>query len=244
MKERSVIILLIIVFSVCLCLSLNNISENIMLTHKSVTSVFTSDTVIIDAGHGGEDGGAVAPDGTMEKDINLSICNKLALVFELFDIDYILIRNADCSVGDNSLNTIRQRKNSDILKRFEIINNTPNSVLLSIHQNFFSVEKYYGTQVFYAPDCDISYNLAMCLQNSIAGNLQPENKRKIKESNKSIYLLYNALRPSVLVECGFLSNSDELSKLKNEQYQCQLAYFITSGLVEFFYSQKENVYGK
>lgn len=243
MKECAVIILSVIIFSVCLFYSINNITANVAATFEPVGLSTEIKTVILDAGHGGEDGGAVASDGTQEKDINLSIVNKIATLFDIFDIDYILTRNSDCSIGDNSLDTIRKRKNSDILKRFEIVNKTPGSLLLSIHQNTFSVEKYFGTQVFFAPGSKDSKDLALSLQHKIADNLQTDNKRKIKESNKSIYLLYNASRPSVMIECGFLSNYNELSKLKNDQYQCQLAYFITSGLLEFLNFQKENAYG-
>lgn len=237
MKKRLIIICSVLIFSLLAHVIINQISANIVTAFNN-----NSDNVIVilDAGHGGEDGGAVAEDGTEEKMLNLSISRKIALLFDIFDIDYIVTRDGDYSIGDNSLDTIRKRKNSDIQKRFSIVNETPDSILLSIHQNMFSVEKYSGAQVFYAPDCDSSEILAKYIQDSIVSGIQPENNRKIKPSNESIYLLYNAKRPSVLVECGFLSNSAELELLKTDSYQCKIAYFITCGLIDYLVYIKGN----
>lgn len=237
MREIAAVSSIVILFSVCCYLILGRVSENISDTFNS--EVPGHSIVVLDAGHGGEDGGAVAFDGTEEKNLNLAVCQKLEALFAVFDIDYVCVRDSDRSVGDISLDTIRQRKVSDIKKRFDIINSYDNSLLLSIHQNMFTDEKYSGLQVFYAPSDVLSEMLAECIQSSVTEGLQPENKRKIKESNKSIYLLYNAKRPSVLVECGFLSNKEELEKLKSQSYQCQLAYFITSGLTDFLLKLKE-----
>ncbi len=239
MKEFSVIVSIILIFSACAYFIINKVSDNVALTVDAVSQAADDVTVILDAGHGGEDGGAVAYDGTEEKNINLEITKKISALFDLFDIKYVMIRETDCSIGDLSLDTIRERKASDIKKRFEIVNTTENSILLSIHQNMYSVEKYSGLQVFYAPGCDQSELLADCIQDVTISALQPDNTRKIKESNKSIYLLYNAEKPSVLVECGFMSNFEELNKLKSDEYQCRLAYFITSGFIKYLLSSKE-----
>ncbi|MBR3767890.1 MAG: N-acetylmuramoyl-L-alanine amidase [Clostridia bacterium] len=238
MKECAVTILSIIVFSVCIFLGINQIEKNISETVNSYNKSQFDNTVILDAGHGGEDGGAVAFDGTLEKDINLEICSAISLFFDIFGINYINIRTEDISVGDTTLETIKERKASDIYKRYDIINTTENSILLSIHQNMFSVEKYSGTQVFYAKSVDSSKNLAQCIQSSVVSSLQNNNKRSIKEGDKSIYLLYNAKRPSVLVECGFMSNMEELALLNNFEYRTKISYFIVSGLLEYLLSQK------
>ena len=97
----------------------------------------------------------------------------------------------------------------------------------------FSVEKYSGTQVFYAPEDEDSARLAQIIQNTVRENLQHDNTRKTKAADKSIYLLYNAKRPSVMIECGFLSNMNELELLKNESYQLKLAYFFSKAITEF-----------
>ena len=190
-------------------------------------------TVILDAGHGGEDSGAVAADGTLEKDINLTISNMIASYFELFGVNYIPVRTFDTSVGDECYHTIRERKRSDILNRFALINETPQSVLLSIHQNYYSEPRYNGTQVFYSANNDDSKSLAVFIRKAVCEALQPGNKREIKPSDNSIYLLYHAKTASVMVECGFISNPDELRLLCSEAYESKLSYFITKGLINF-----------
>lgn len=238
MKEYVSLIIAILVFASAIFIGTNIIEANIIDTINTVSKNSINATIVLDAGHGGEDGGAVAFDNTVEKDLNLQITKKIALFFELFDIEYFMIRNDDSSVGNTNLETIRKRKASDILKRMEIVNSYENSILLSIHQNKFSIEKYRGVQVFYTENDDESCKIAQSIQNSVTSALQPENNRKIMSGDKSIYLLYNAKRPSVLVECGFMSNPSELESLKNTAYQSQLAYFIVMGMIDYFNSIK------
>lgn len=232
MKEFLSVMSVLIIFSVSVYFLCGEIKDNIAQT-VSLLNEDDNYTVILDAGHGGEDGGCVAYDDTLEKDINLAISEDVALFFDLFGIRYVQIRTEDISVGDNSLKTVKERKTSDILHRYDVVNSYGNSILLSIHQNMYSVEKYKGTQVFYSPNDTASQMLAECIQASIRTNLQPDNDRKVKASGDSIYLLYKAQRPSVMVECGFFSNMSELGKLKNKAYQCQMAYFITKGLINY-----------
>lgn len=187
--------------------------------------------VILDAGHGGEDGGAIAPDGTPEKDLNLRISSMIASYFELFGVPYTAVRQEDVAVGDLSLPTVRERKTSDIHTRYALVNDTPGAILLSIHQNRFSDPRYSGTQVFYAPDAEGSAVIAESIQRVVVNLLQPDNTRKIKPSGDSIFLLYRAEKPSVLVECGFLSNPEELSDLKDPSYQAALSFAITKGFL-------------
>ena len=221
----------IIILSVPVFFVVHNRGEANLKMVLSENASASAYTVILDAGHGGEDGGAVAPDGTPEKDINLSIANMIADYFDLFGISYIPVRKTDCSVGDLTLGTVKARKTSDIMTRYSLVNNTPDSVLLSIHQNQFKQSKYRGTQVFFAPGDQTSERIANAIQKAVVGNLQPENKREVKASGDSIYLLYHAKRPSVLVECGFLSNPEELSELKNKEYMSKLSFFIIEGLI-------------
>lgn len=232
MKEFLSVISVLIIFSVSVYFLCGEIKDNIAQT-VSLLNEDDNYTIILDAGHGGEDGGCVAYDDTLEKDVNLAISEDVALFFDIFGIKYVQIRTEDISVGDNSLKTVKERKTSDILHRYDVVNSYGNSILLSIHQNMYSVEKYKGTQVFYSPNDTASQTLAECIQSSIRTNLQPDNDRKVKASGDSIYLLYKAQRPSVMVECGFFSNMSELEKLKNKTYQCQMAYFITKGLINY-----------
>ncbi len=233
MNDFAAIIVSVLLFCVCIFAVVKQTEKNIVSVIGAESSDFKENIFILDAGHGGEDGGAVAYDGTLEKDLNLTMCNNISLYFDIFGIDYVIIRDGDYSVGDTSLETIRKRKASDIYKRFEIINSYENSVLLSIHQNMFSVEKYSGTQVFYDGKFDESEELSKILQFTFKNTLQPDNNRSIKTTDKSIYLLYEAQRPSVMVECGFMSNLSELSRLKDAEYQSQFSYFLTKGIIQY-----------
>lgn len=190
--------------------------------------------IIIDVGHGGEDGGAVAEDGTLEKDLNLSISTYLYQYFREQNFDTIILRTEDVALGDQNLSTIRERKRSDLQKRVEIMNSYPNSVTISIHQNKFEQRKYSGTQVFYSVNDANSVKLAESIRTSIVKDLQPDNKRETKPATESIYVLNHAQYTAVLVECGFVSNSDELAKLKDTDYQKKLAYEIFSGFLEYY----------
>lgn len=213
------------------------------------SSVYASDftdtqiTVIIDAGHGGEDGGAVAKDGTLEKNLNLCITEKTKILFNLFGIRYITTRNTDKSVGNNKLKSIKERKISDIHTRYELINNTSNSVLLSIHMNKYPDSQYSGLQVFYAPKSNESEFLAQIIQNNTKQLMQPDNDRQIKATNGSVYLLDKAIRPSVLVECGFISNEKELELLKDKVYQAKISYLLTKSILAYRYENKKGYYG-
>lgn len=188
---------------------------------------------IVDAGHGGMDGGTSAADGTMEKDINLSISRKLNSLLIASGYKTVMLRNDDALIGDNSLSTIRARKVSDIRKRLEIAESYPESILISIHQNYYSVPKYSGTQVFYSTNSPKSIILAQSIQDSVVNKLQPDNNRKIKPIGSNIYLLYNCTIPAVMVECGFLSNKNEAEMLKTDSYQTQMALSIMQGILDY-----------
>ena len=189
---------------------------------------------VLDAGHGGEDGGAVAPDGTNEKEINLRMERTLAALFVLYGVPFIETRTEDTAIGDNTLRTVGERKRSDILKRYQIVNDTTGSILLSIHQNQYWQPQYNGTQVFYSAAFEEAKTLAQTIQSTVSATLQPDNTRQIKPSGSSIILLYKAQRPSVLIECGFLSNPDELQKLKTQKYNTELCYTILDSVLQYY----------
>ena len=193
----------------------------------------TYPVVVLDAGHGGEDGGAVADDGTLEKDINLAVSNGVAAVFELFGVRYVAVRTQDVSVCDDGLSTVRERKRSDILNRFALMNETPDAIFVSIHQNMYPDGKYWGAQVFYSANNAGSAALATCIRESVVSALQPDNKREIKPSTDSIYLLYNAGIPAVMVECGFLSNTNERARLLDPVYRTQMSYCVFKGVLHY-----------
>ena len=185
-------------------------------------------TVIIDAGHGGFDGGATAPDGTTEKDINLAVSLKLKKILTLYGYDVIMLRDTDTALNTEG-DTTRSKKRSDIINRYAVMEANPDSIYLCIHQNNFSASYCHGAQMFYCKSTDGSKELAEYIQASLRP-LQPDNDRVIKPCTDDVYLIYNAKTTALLVECGFLSNRDDLLNLKNEEYQMKLAFAISSGL--------------
>lgn len=190
-------------------------------------------TIVIDAGHGGEDGGAVADDGTNEKDINLKIAKQLNQLFTSSGFKTKMTRTTDIAIYDQGNETIKSKKVSDMHNRLKVFNEDNNFIVISIHQNKFEQEKYSGTQIFYSPNNKESEVLAENIRTSVTGMLQPDNTRENKAATKSIYLLYNCNNPSVIVECGFLSNNSELAKLKTDNYQKQMAFSIYCGCLEY-----------
>lgn len=195
--------------------------------------------IIIDAGHGGEDGGAVANDGTVEKDLNLDIALKLNDIMSVMGYKTHLIRTTDTAIHSSG-DTIRQRKISDIKNRFAIMNKYDDCIYVSIHQNKFNDTGVHGAQTFYSPNNNESRVLADFIQKSISSQLQKENRRVIKKSGTDIYLLYNATKPTVMVECGFVSNDNELKKLKDNDYQNKMAISIALGIINYNVSEVKN----
>lgn len=196
-------------------------------------------TVIIDAGHGGYDGGAVAADGTLEKDINLAIAKRLDMLLRCAGIGTVMTRETDGSIHDPNCTTIRKQKISDIHNRLKIMEQTEDSVFVSIHQNHFTQTKYHGTQVFYSGTDPRSRTLAQSIQLSVVSATQPDNTRTVRQSGTEIYLLYHAVRPAVMVECGFLSNPQEATLLKTPQYQAKLALAILQGILDYMEKAEE-----
>lgn len=193
----------------------------------------TQKTVIVDAGHGGDDGGAIGIDGTVEKDINLDIALKLEKILKFYGFNVIMTRTQDVMTCDNGLDSLRKRKISDIHNRFELMRKNPDAIFISVHQNKFEDSSQHGTQVFYSGNDERSKELAEAIQTSVTLTLQRKNDRVVKKSGSGIYLLYHAKIPAVLVECGFISNSDEVKKLKDESYRMKLAILIADGLLKY-----------
>ncbi len=178
--------------------------------------------IILDAGHGGPDGGASGADGTRESDLNLAITLKTDAVLGLLGQDTLLIRDMDTDLSDDSAQSISQKKVSDIRNRVALINSHPEALLLSIHCNTYGEEKYHGAQIFYCRDGD-GKALADSLQTNLREQVDPENLRSSKMISPDVYLMKHIEIPGVLLECGFLSNPEELQNLKNETYQKRLA---------------------
>ena len=203
-----------------------DVSDNLSVKNKPV--------IIVDAGHGGFDGGASTDDGVSEKGINLDIALYLKEYLNLFGFNVVMTRETDTSTESEGLTTIRSKKSSDLHNRMSLMEKTDNAIFVSIHQNHFSSSKYKGAQVFYSPQfSEQSSLLAESIQESIVYYLQKDNKRQIKPCGTSVYLIYKAVKPAVLVECGFLSNPDDSENLQNEIYQRKMALCIAIGILNY-----------
>ena len=198
--------------------AITTITENAPLTKRNC--------VIIDAGHGGVDGGASSYSGALESNINLQISLRLEPLMNLLGIKTQMIRTTDISVYTEGCITIASKKVSDLKNRVKTINGISNALLVSIHQNTFSDSQYSGAQVFYAPTQD-SETLAKMLQSAFVRNLNIGSNRQVKKAG-GVYLLQNIMCTGVLVECGFLSNPEEDALLQSDAYQKKLCCVIAS----------------
>lgn len=186
-------------------------------------------TVIVDAGHGGEDGGAVSADGVEESQLNLAVALRLNELLRFSGQRTLLTRSEDVSICDEGLDTIRERKASDLRNRVALVNGRENSVLLSIHQNSLpSSTVTHGAQVFWNTQ-NGAEELALAIQEVLNVTVNPGNEKKPKAIPESIYLTKHALAPAVVVECGFLSNSTETARLQQPAYQTRLAASVAAG---------------
>lgn len=183
--------------------------------------------LVLDAGHGGEDGGAVSITGVPESRINLSIVLSLRDVLGLYGVDPILLREEDISLHTGDSNTLREKKRSDLKNRTAAIEAVEGGTLISIHQNTYPGSRYHGTHVFYAPT-DGSQALADHVQNSIKTALQPDNERAVKQIPDTVYIMNHITCPGILIECGFLTNPAEEAMLRDPDYQRKLSAVIAA----------------
>lgn len=209
----------------------DKISENASMP-TALISEQNLPVIILDAGHGGFDGGCVSVEGVPEKGINLSILLRLRDLLRISGYEVEVTRDSDTSIHDAGIEGIANQKSSDMDNRLELFNKYDNAVCISIHQNQFTDPVYSGAQMFYSATDSENEMLAKSLQKSFQV-LQPENKREIKLCGKELFLCYYSENPTVMVECGFLSNPDEASLLNTEEYQEKVALTIFNGINNF-----------
>ena len=195
-------------------------------------------TVIIDAGHGGEDGGASSANGLVEKDVNLHIASMLCDMLESNGVNVIMTRTDDRLLYDRNTDYHGRKKKLDLAARLAVTSTVENAIFVSIHMNSFTDPRYSGMQVWYSDKTEGSCRLAEIIRQKNKEHLQPDNDRKTKCSTSAIFLLDNATVPSVLVECGFLSNPEESAKFENEEYRQKVAFTLFCSITE--YLQAEN----
>lgn len=187
----------------------------------------------MNAPHGEPDGGAVGVSGTLEKDINWAIVQKLQEILEQEGAEVILTRFSDSGLQEESADTIRKMKISDMNKRLEIIKKSGADLFLSIHMNSFSDSSVSGLHIFYDKQHPEIEELAKNIQDGI-GNITGAPVHTVKTADESLFLMKNSPIPAILAECGFLSNPEEEEKLVNEEYQAKIAWSIAEEITKYY----------
>lgn len=211
--------------------------NDIVAVFSEATPVKRAHCIIIDPGHGGIDGGASSCTGVLESQLNLEIGLRLHDLLCFLGFDTKMVRTEDISIHTSG-ESIAQKKISDLKERVKICNETDGAILVSIHQNYFSNGRYNGAQVFYA-ESEESKSFAKMMQKDLKRILNPENKRESKPG-QGIYLLEHIQCPGILIECGFLSNPEEESLLRSEEYQKKLCCVIAANTVRFALDAQTN----
>lgn len=202
-------------------------------TREVSSSASDGQIIILDAGHGGMDGGCTSANGDVEKNINLAILLNLRDMLRASGYTVLTTRDADKSIHDEGVEGIANQKSSDMDNRLALFNSVQGALCLSIHQNQFTDPQYNGAQMFYSEANSQNAALAQILQNQFVAFLQPDNKREIKLCGKELFLCYYSKNPTVMAECGFLSNPDEAALLITEEYQQKVAFTLYSALIQY-----------
>lgn len=196
--------------------------------------------IMIDPGHGGEDGGAVE-DGVLEKDLNLAISARLSGLYELFGIPYESTRTEDKMLYDKYADSSDYRghkKTYDLRARLQTAEESGAAIYVGIHMNRFPKPQYKGLQVYYSPNTEESGKAAAVMQSYAKRYLDPSNERETKKATQAIYILKRIKIPAILIECGFLSNAEERAKLCTPEYQRELSAAIFASTVEYLCAEK------
>ena len=191
---------------------------------------------VIDAGHGGEDGGA-SDNGLVEKDLNLDVALRLGALYEIAGLPYRLTREDDRLLYREKVKGTL--KSQDLRTRLDIAEEYKDPVFVSLHMNRYPVEKYAGLQVWYSPNNRSSLLLAEAMQAAVKEHLQPDNSRGVKKAGSNIFLLNRLECPAVLAECGFLSNAEEAERLGDPAYRTSLSALLFSSLLPFVLGRTE-----
>ena len=191
-------------------------------------------TIVIDPGHGGEDGGATSDGGILEKTLNLQISLKISAILKTLGIRHVLTRDTDVMLNNGNTS---HKKMHDLQSRVNTARRYESCIFVSIHQNKFFQKKYSGLQVYYSKNDPLSATIAEGIQSSVKTYLQPNNERQTKMATSAIYVLDRLHCPAVLVECGFLSNDEEAGRLASEEYQKKLAFVLSAAIITNVYKE-------
>lgn len=224
-------ILTLTVLAAALGLGLTSCEADSPVAEVFVSRRFAAQTLVIDAGHGGEDGGAVSVSGISESELNLAVARRLDAVLGFCGVSPVMLRQEDVMLSDPGGKTMRARKVSDLHNRAKAVEQVENAVLISIHQNSFTDPKYSGAQVFYAPTPD-SQGFAERTQELLRVSLSPGNDRQAKPIPQTVYLMNHISCKAILVECGFLTNPEEDRLLQTPDYQLKLAVTLAGAYLQ------------
>lgn len=227
------ILIFLILFAI-VSVSFTYLAQTYMPTTQTTnqSDVLSIKTIVLDAGHGGEDGGAVSASGLVEKEVNLRLTLLIRDLLVANGTEVILTRDNDVLLYDRNVNYHGRKKALDLAARKKIAEETPDSIFVSIHMNTYPLPSCEGLQVWYSPNHETSYHVAKQIQDNTRTLLQPENDRPIKAAGSNIYLLHHLQSPAVLIECGFLSSPKEAARLADEDYLRQLALTIALSLMQ------------
>ncbi|HOP73195.1 MAG TPA: N-acetylmuramoyl-L-alanine amidase [Thermoclostridium caenicola] len=230
-KRRNAVLVLLILFLSIAIFSLDGSGDPLALAANNQYKAM----VILDPGHGGEDPGAVSNySGIAEKDINLRIALMLKEYLEADNYRVIMTREEDVLNYKPGTKNITEKRRQDLTARRKLIDSSGADIVVSIHLNKFEEPQYYGAQTFYPPGSAESERLAVCVQNALRENVDPSNNRKALVKKERIVILRDLVVPTVLVECGFLSNSQEEALLRTVDYQEKIARAIKKGIDDYF----------
>lgn len=224
-KKHAAAAFLSLAVLISLATFLFNLHDNTAISTGADRAKFT---LVIDAGHGGIDGGAIGVDGSRESDINLSIALKLQAACDFFGKKNLMTR-IDDSRGANALT---YSEHAELVYRTELVNSTENAILLSIHQNCFPTAQPSGPQVLYS-DNDSSKRLGQITHDNLILCLYPESRRLAEPDRNNIFVLNNVNCPAILVECGFVSNHSDITKLTDQKYQTALSTVLFASYMQF-----------
>lgn len=218
-----------IIMSILLPLAMLFLAKETAFVYAAGEGKDVKKCIVIDVGHGGIDPGKVGVTGCLEKDINLQIAKKLQNFLEAEDIEVVLTRENDNGLYEEN---DKNKKTADMRKRIQIIESQNPVLMVSIHQNSYSAEGVKGAQTFYYHTSTESKKLAGVIQSRLVYTLDKENHR-MEKANDNYYILKNTTCPSVIVECGFLSNREECEKLTDDYYQEKVAWAIYIGIMQY-----------